>query len=117
TGASRHPPRQAGGAPAARPAPGASVRAILNCVLSACTAPPQQWSPRDQKLHVLASALHVALVEETTHGMLVTDLLQRGFMSVTDPRHEGRAAWVKRAARGPIVGVWHEPSNRGQTLA
>jgi len=58
-------------------------------------------------------ALCVALVEKTTHRMLVTDLLQIGFTPVTDPRHKGRAAWMKRAAWGPIVGVWHEPGNRG----
>src|SRR5262249_29422873 len=65
---------------------------------------------------ILVDALGVALVQNTTHRMFVTDLQQIGFTLVTDPRHKGHAAWMKWAAWWPIVGVWHEPGNRGQTF-
>ncbi len=57
--------------------------------------------------------LGVALVKKTAHRMLFPDLQQIGFTPVTDSRHRGRAAWMKRATWRPIVGVWYEPGNRG----
>jgi len=55
----------------------------------------------------------MALVEETTHRMLCIYLLQIGFPPLTDPRHKGHTARMKRTTRGPIVGMGHEPGNRG----